>query len=368
MLLNAMLDQLLHLDDHGIGIPCVEHRVVRRLDGIAGLGMHRAGDLVDIVAQAGQLRPQLVKLRRQCTGYRLEKHSLPRVAADGESRRFCVSGNLIELVFIDADVDDPRAVVLNFGVNHLLVVLHALREQRADSSSAGVVDDRHAGFAGTNPVCRGLGNFACHAVRWLNGRNPQRAAFGMEIEDLYAQMRCSQKLRRELRLTHSRKRPPSCGRLELDQTIEADDAVNIVPLAEQSVTHQIFERTFHSCYIASGHVCDHRHIIGNAICNEKCAASVRFRCNVDQVQVQVYDSRAVLLTAQNTDLVAVEEANRQANLNRFAAVLHVRGIICSGVLLHFRDYRVVRSILFDGFVLQFFVLYVRPEPVPAPFS
>ena len=83
MPLNAMHDHLPDFLDALIGLSCEQHRFLHRLRRLPRLRVHGAGDLVDVVAQAGQVRFQLVDFRWYGWGYGLEHHALPRILADG---------------------------------------------------------------------------------------------------------------------------------------------------------------------------------------------------------------------------------------------------------------------------------------------
>jgi len=141
--------------------------------------MYCAGDLVDVVAHAGQLCPQLVKLRRQCAAYRLEKHPLPCVAAEGKSCRLCVAVDLSEFIFVHTDDDAPCAVLGIVGVNHL---------PRRSSCAAGAAriiigcagsDDGACGICGSRSCVPGFGAATCIVERWRRvGPNEQHLHCG----------------------------------------------------------------------------------------------------------------------------------------------------------------------------------------------
>jgi hypothetical protein len=81
------------------------HGVFGGLAGIARLGMHGSCDLIDIVAQPGQISFQLRKFRRQTGSYRLKEKSLACELAEGQSGLLGISTNLFALLFAYAKND-----------------------------------------------------------------------------------------------------------------------------------------------------------------------------------------------------------------------------------------------------------------------
>ena len=115
MPLNAMRHHLPDFIHKFIDATDTQRRFLHCLRWLPRLRVYGAGDLIDVVAQAGHVRFQLVDLRWYGWGYGLEQHALPRILADGKPCRCRVRTDRCQLAVGYADIELVRSVLLAVG-------------------------------------------------------------------------------------------------------------------------------------------------------------------------------------------------------------------------------------------------------------
>ena len=123
MPLNATSHQLPDTLDRLISAAGKLHRFLHSPGRLPCHRVHGAGNLVDVVAEAGHVRLQLVDFSRDGRCDWLEQHPLARIPAERQTCRCRVRADRRQFVVGDADNDLPCSVLLYDGSDSPLACL-----------------------------------------------------------------------------------------------------------------------------------------------------------------------------------------------------------------------------------------------------